>query len=102
MVKVSADEASKTVREGARARRDYLDHLVQSAGGTIEGMWLTNVGDWDLILLLDMKEGSTAEGAAATLARRAAGMTVAERWIELVDVDAAEEALAALRGVHPH
>ncbi len=96
MVKFSADEAAKMVKEGPAARREHIDHLVQNAHGSVEGMWLTNVGDWDMILLLDMKKGSTAQGAAATLARRAAGLTVAERWIELVDVDDADAAIKTL------
>ncbi len=96
MVKVSAEEAAKMVRDGPAARRDYLQHLVHEAGGSIEGMWLTNVGDWDLILLLDMHQGTTADGAAATLARRAAGLAVSERWIELVDVDTAQAAIESL------
>lgn len=98
MVKVSADEAAKMVQEGVRSRRDHLERLVAESGGTVEGMWLTNVGDWDLVLLLDMNDQSTAGGAAATLARRAAGMSLEERWIELVDVDETAEALASLGG----
>ncbi len=102
MVKVSADEAAKMVKDGPSARRNYWEYLVQEAGGSIEGMWLTNVGDWDVILVLDMHEGSTSDGAAATLARRAAGLAVSERWIELVDVDAAQSSIEALRASRPH
>jgi uncharacterized protein with GYD domain len=61
-------------------------------------MWLTNVGDWDIVLLLDMDDQSSAEGAAATLARRAAGLAVAERWIELIDVDDVAGAIDRLAG----
>ncbi len=99
MLKVSAEEASKMVKDGPVARRQYLEHLVHHVNGEVEGMWLTDVGDWDVVLLLDMKNGSSAAGgAAATLARRAAGMTVAERWIELVDVDDVQSALTTMAG----
>ncbi len=96
MLKVSAEEASKMVKDGPIARRAYLEHIVRNAHGVVEGLWLTDVGDWDMIVILDMKEGSSAGGTAATLARRAAGMTVAERWIELVEVDDVEKALTTL------
>ncbi len=68
---------------------------MEHSGGHVEGIWLTNVGDWDMILLLDMGDQTAAEGAAATLARRSAGFAVAERWIELIDVD---EVASALEG----
>lgn len=98
MLKVSAEEASKMVKDGPVARRAYLEHLVRRADGEVESMWLTDVGDWDVVVVLDMKNGSSAGGTAATLARRAAGMTVAERWIELVDVDEVGDALTNMAG----
>lgn len=87
MLELTPEEAANMVRTGPVDRRDYLRHLVGKAGGTLEQMWLTNVGDWDVILLLDMPDETPAEGAAATLARKAARMTIAERWIQLSDVE---------------
>jgi uncharacterized protein with GYD domain len=87
LVAFSTEEASKMVRDGPRSRRDFFELVVSEGGGTVEGFWLTNVGDWDLVCIVDMPEGSAANGAAATLARKAAHLTVRERWIELVDID---------------
>lgn len=86
------------VDDGPAARRDFVSLLVRQAGGVVEGMWLTNVGDWDLICLVDMKDQTAAVGAAATLARRAAGLTEKERWIQLVDIDDVAEVLDSMAG----
>ena len=56
------------------------------------------VGDWDLVCVVDMGDRTSAGGAAATLARRAAGLSSDERWIELVAVDEVASALVALAG----
>jgi uncharacterized protein with GYD domain len=93
LVAFSADEASKLVRDGPRSRRDFFELIVREGGGTVEGFWLTNVGDWDLVCIVDMPDGSSVSGAAATLARKAAHLTVRERWIELVDVDGVADAI---------
>ncbi|MFN3216307.1 MAG: GYD domain-containing protein [Acidimicrobiales bacterium] len=98
LIRVSPDEAHKMVTDGLASRRRFVEHLVEGAGGRLEGMWLTNVGDWDTVLLLDMADQSSAEGAAATLARRAGGFAVAERWIELIDVDDVAGAIDRLAG----
>jgi hypothetical protein len=98
LLRMTPDEAAKTVREGLPTRRRYFEHIVAEAGGTVEGMWLTNVGDWDLVLLLDMPGETPAEGAAATLARKASGATAEERWIELVDVDDVAAVLTRMAG----
>jgi uncharacterized protein with GYD domain len=75
------------VHDGPGERRDFFDLIVREGGGTVEGFWLTNVGDWDLVCILHLPDGTAAVGAAATLARKAARLTERERWIELVDVD---------------
>ena len=82
----STEEAARMVRDGPGSRRDFIDLIVREGGGTVEGFWLTNVGDWDLVCLVDFPDGTPAHGAAATLARKAARLTERERWIELVDV----------------
>jgi len=96
LVTLTQDGAAKILQDGLEARRRYYEHIVGSAGGTVEGIWLTNVGDWDVIMLLDIPGETPAEGAAATLARKAAGVGAAERWIQLVDFDDAASALAAM------
>lgn len=101
LVRISPSEARKMVADGPAARRRFFDHLVEGSGGHMEGMWLTNVGDWDVVLLLDMEDQSSAEGAAATLARRAGGLAVDERWIELIDVDDVAVAIEGLAGGSP-
>ena len=93
MLKVSNDEAARMIHDGPRARRDFVDGLVRGAGGVLEGFWLTNVGDWDLICIVNMADETPISGAAATLARRAAGFADSERWIELADVDDVAQAL---------
>jgi uncharacterized protein with GYD domain len=93
LVAFSAEEASKMVRDGPRSRRDFFELIVREGGGVVEGFWLTNVGDWDLVCMVDMPEGSSVHGAAATLARKAAHLTIRERWIELIDVDAVAEVI---------
>jgi uncharacterized protein with GYD domain len=98
LVKVSAEEASRMVQEGPRSRREFIELLVSEVGGTVEGLWLTNVGDWDLVCIVDMQRSTSAAGAAATLARRAARLTDRERWIELADVDLVAEALEQMSG----
>ena len=98
LVKVSADEASRMVSDGPLARRDFIELLVREAGGTVEGLWLTNVGDWDLVCIVELADGTSARGAAATLARRAARLTDRERWIELADVDDVAAAFAEMSG----
>ncbi len=98
MIKVSKDEAARMISDGPRARADLIELLVTEAGGTLEGLWLTNVGDWDIICLVDMGDETPVEGAAATLARRAAGLTDSERWIELVDVDDVSTTLEKMAG----
>lgn len=87
LIKISPEEASRVLRDGPSARRDHLAHLVRQAGGSLSGAWYSNVGDWDLILIIEMDDESAVTGAAATLARRAANITSAERWIELADID---------------
>jgi uncharacterized protein with GYD domain len=98
LIRISPDEAHKMVTDGPVSRRRFVEYLVAEAGGRLEGMWLTNVGDWDIVLLLDMDDQSSAEGAAATLARRAGGLAVSERWIELIDVDDVAGAIDRLAG----
>jgi uncharacterized protein with GYD domain len=93
LVAFSAEEASKMVRDGPGSRRDFFELIVREGGGTVEGFWLTNVGDWDLVCIVHMPDDSSVNGAAATLARKAAHLTVSERWIELVDVDAVADAI---------
>ena len=101
LVKVSAEEASRMVQDGPHSRREFIELLVSEVGGTVEGLWLTNVGDWDLVCIVDMEQGTSARGAAATLARRAARLTDQERWIELSDVDAVGDALEQMSGSAP-
>ncbi len=101
LVKLSAEEASRMVQDGPRSRRDFIDLLVREGGGTVEGLWLTNVGDWDLVCVVNMEQSTSARGAAATLARRAARLTDDERWIELADVDGVAEALEEMSGSPP-
>ncbi len=87
------------VDDGPASRRDFITLLVRNAGGAVEGLWLTNVGDWDLICLVDMDDQTAAVGAAATLARRAAGLVEKERWIQLVDVADVAAALDTMAGI---
>ncbi len=96
LVAFSAEEASKMVRDGPRSRRDFFELIVREGGGAVEGFWFTNVGDWDLVCIVDMPDGSAVRGAAATLARKAAHLTVRERWIELVDVDGVADAISTM------
>jgi len=99
LIKTSSDEASRVLRDGPSARRDRLARLVQDAGGTLADAWYSNVGDWDLICIIDMADESPVTGAAATLARRAAGLTSAERWIELADIDEVTAVLSRMADV---
>jgi hypothetical protein len=87
LIKVSADEASRIIRDGARSRRDFFELVVRESGGTVEGYWLTNVGDWNIVCVVDMVDETPIGGAVAALQRRVAGLTDAERWIELAGVD---------------
>lgn len=96
LLKLAPEGARLVIDDGPSARREHYQRMAAEAGGTIEGSWLTNVGDWDLVLLLDVPGATAAEGAAATLARTAAGSYVAERWIELIDLDDVAEALASM------
>lgn len=96
MMRLSAAEATRMVQDGPSTRRQFLDRIVHAADGELRGMWLTSAGDWDVVVLVDVPDGSSAAGAAATLARRAAGLTDAERWIELVEVDDVARALEAM------
>ncbi len=98
LIRLSAPEAARTLRDGPGARRDFIELIVREGGGTVEHLWLTNVGDWDLVCVVDMADETAAAGAAATLARRAAGLTGDERWIELVEVDDVAVALERLSG----
>lgn len=91
-------EAKRMIDDGPAGRRDFISLLVNEAGGSVEGMWLTNVGDWDLVCLIDMGDQTAAVGAAATMARRAAGLTERERWIELIDIDDVANAIDAMAG----
>ena len=93
LLKISNEEAARVIRDGPSARRDSLARLVKQAGGSLAGAWYSNVGDWDLICIIDMDDESPVTGAAATLARRAAGLTSAERWIELADIDQVTDVL---------
>jgi uncharacterized protein with GYD domain len=93
LLKTSREEATRVIRDGPSARRDSLARLVRQAGGTLEGAWYSNVGDWDLICIIEMEDESPVTGAAATLARRAAGLTSAERWIELAEIDEVTDVL---------
>ena len=93
LIKMSSEEASRVVRDGPTIRRDQLARLVQEADGTLRDAWYTNVGDWDMICIIEMADSTPVTGAAATLARRAAGLTSSERWIELAEIDEVAEAL---------
>lgn len=93
LLKTSREEATRVIRDGPSARRDSLARRVRQAGGTLEGAWYSNVGDWDLICIIEMEDESPVTGAAATLARRAAGLTSAERWIELAEIDEVTDVL---------
>lgn len=96
LITLTHEGAAKMLKEGLDSRRRYYEHIVGNAGGTVDGIWLTNVGDWDMVMVLDIPGETPAEGAAATLARKAAGANAAERWIELIDFDDAGAALAAM------
>lgn len=96
LLRMTPDEAAKTVRDGLESRRRHYEVIVDQAGGTLEGMWLTNVGDWDLVVLLHMPGETPAQGAAATLVRKASGATAEERWIELIDTEDVAAALATM------
>jgi uncharacterized protein with GYD domain len=96
MVELSTAEATRIIRDGPSARRDHFAQLVKEAGGTLEAAWHTNVGDWDMICIVDMADASAISGAAAALARRAADLSVRERWIELVDIDEVTLAMDAM------
>lgn len=99
----STGEAARMLQDGPGSRRAFFDLIVREGGGTVEGFWLTNVGDWDLVCLLDLPDGTPALGAAATLARKAASLTERERWIELVDVDEVDAVLKGMAsGSTPH
>ena len=101
LIRISSSEAERVLRDGPSARRDHLAHLVEEAGGKLTGAWYSNVGDWDLICIVEMTDESPVTGAAATLARRAAGLTDAERWIELADIDAVGEMIGTMTSRTP-
>ncbi len=98
LIEFSTEEASRALRDGPAARRDHFARLVGEAGGSLTNAWYSNVGDWDLICIIQMDDESPVTGAAATLARRAAGLTMNERWIELADIDAVDAALSNMTG----
>ena len=93
LIKMSSAEASRVVRDGPNTRRDQLARLLEEADGTLRDAWYTNVGDWDFICIVEMADASPVTGAAATLARRAAGLTTSERWIELAEISDVADAL---------
>ena len=106
LLQLSADEATRMVERGVQERYEFLQLLVREAGGTMDGFWLTDVGEWDVVCLVKMattdgepSDGRTvpAMGAAATLARRAAGSTRREQWIPLASVDDVAAAMEQLR-----
>lgn len=100
LLSLSSEEAGRIVEHGPAERRAFIDLLVREAGGTVEGFWLTDVGEWDVVCLVDMHEpisAGPAHGAAATLARRAAGLTRREQWIALADPDDVAGAMEKLR-----
>jgi uncharacterized protein with GYD domain len=101
MLTFSTSEAARMIQDGPGARRDFFDLIVREGGGTVEGFWLTNVGDWDLVCLVDLPDGTPALGAASTLARKAAGLTNRERWIELVDVDEVDAVVGTMASRPP-
>jgi len=86
------------LEDGPAARRGFVDLLVREGGGVLEGYWLANTGDWDIVCVVDMTADTSARGAAATLARRAARLTENERWIELADVDDVANELERMSG----
>ncbi|MDH4146283.1 MAG: GYD domain-containing protein [Acidimicrobiia bacterium] len=96
LITLSQSGAADLVDTGLAEHQDFFAHLVEASHGTLEGMWMSNVGDFDLVCIVDLPEGTSAEGAAATLVRRSNGQHTAERWIELVDMTAADSALAKL------
>ncbi|MEL6893467.1 MAG: hypothetical protein AAFP84_17880 [Actinomycetota bacterium] len=87
LLRLSAKEAERMISDGVTARREFVELIVRNIGGTVDGFWLTNVGDWDVACLVTMADRSPAAGAAATIARRASGYTTFERWIELAETD---------------
>lgn len=95
LVKVSSAEAKRMIDDGPLARREFIVMLVREAGGVVEGYWHAGAGDWDIVCLVEMSDDrASGLGAAATLARRAAGLSDAERWIQLFDVDDVAAGLA--------
>ncbi len=106
LLQLSADEARRVVERGIEDRHVFLELLVREAGGTIEGFWLTDGGDWDVVCIVDMADAperpERARGAAATLARRAAGLTRREQWIALAEIADVAEAMERLRDRADH
>jgi uncharacterized protein with GYD domain len=98
LIRLSGAEATRMLQDGPLARREFIELIVREGGGTVEELWLTNVGDWDLVCVVDMATGTAATGAAATLARRAAGLTGNERWIELAEVSDVADAVQHMSG----
>ena len=96
LITLSEAGAKHLVDTGLCDHRDFLGRLIEKNGGTLESMWVSNVGDWDLIMIVDVPEGTAHEGAAATLMRRANGQHAAEHWVELVDIEATDSALRSL------
>jgi len=98
MVKLAPDGAKRMLDVGPVARREHFERAAAQVGGCVEQMWLTNVGDWDLLMLVDVPGNGPAGGAVATLARTATGEHASERWIELIDLDDVALALAEVTG----
>ena len=66
LIRLSAPEAARTLRDGpgARPRLHRVDRPRRRRN--VEHLWLTNVGDWDLVCVVDMADETAAAGAAAT------------------------------------
>ena len=95
LVQLTPAGAAALCREGLAHHRAFLTDLLDVSGGTLEQLWTSNGGEWDLVMIVDVPGATPSQGSAATLVRRANGQHAVERWIQLVDTDETDAALRA-------
>ncbi len=66
----TTDGVKGLMKEGGTARREAVEHLVQSLGGTLEAFYF-GFGEDDLYIILDLPD--TVAGAAGSLIVAASG-----------------------------
>jgi uncharacterized protein with GYD domain len=86
------------LKDGLTSRKDVLRGFAEATGGRLIGLWGTNSGDVDFVILTEADE-SAAEGAAIALGQKSMGHLAEVKIYTLVDTEDVDAALQRMNTV---